>query len=257
MAVLAVSASPSRFMGPGQRAWGKTAHCQVGRGHAGAMWGLSPGDIRGIPDDLRCIASVPSFACRCSHRETKRRGPRRRPRRVRRHRRPALACSGDGPRVGADRGRPLRNRCRAAAAPGRRGAQPGGGPAPAAPAAGPAPVVATRHRRRVRRIRHPRGRAAHRPADDRADAGRLVPAVQRGHGPAVVGPPAELDHLGRGPGRHRRHRLVRRAGLARRRCPGRVRACRAGRCLPGHLRGAARRRRPRCCPWPLGWPTPG
>ena len=31
------------------------------------------------------------------------------------------------------------------------------------------------------------------------------------------GRPAELDRLGRGPGRHRRHHLVRRAGLARRR----------------------------------------
>ena len=48
---------------------------------------------------------------------------------MRRRQLAALACSGDGPRVGADRGRPLRNRCRAAAAPGRRDARPGGGPA--------------------------------------------------------------------------------------------------------------------------------
>ena len=194
--------------------------------------------------DLRCIASIPSIACRCSQREPERSGPWRRPGRVRRHRPAALECSGDGPRVGADRGGPLRNRCRAAAAPGRRGAQPDGGPAPAAPAVAAAPVVAARHGRRAWRFCHPRGRAAHRAADDRADAGRVVAAVQRGHRPALVGPPAALDRMGRGPGRHRRHRLVRRAGPAREGRPGRARPCRAGRRLPGRLRDAARRGRP-------------
>jgi len=179
--------------------------------------------------DLRCIASVASLGCRSSQDHPRQTGPRR-----------------DGRHLGTGRRRALRDQRRAPAAPGGRRAQPGRGPAAPAPAADPAPVVAARLRRRVRRVRRSRGRAAFRPADHRAAGDRVVPAVQRGHGPPVVGPPAGLDGLGRGPGRDRGHRLVRRAvrPVRPRGGPGRVRHARAGRRVPGCLRGAPGRVRP-------------
>ena len=178
-----------------------------------------------------------------------------------------LGRSGDGPRMGADRGRPVRNRCRAAAAPGRRGAQPGGGPA----------------RLLLLLVRRPwwllgigvelGGFATHAVAlrtgpltivqmlvassllfsvatvrlwSDRRRSWTAWAAVL-----AVIVGIASFVALASPAGSD--------AGV-----PGDARACRAGRRVPGHLRGAlaaaglaaAGSAARFCWPWPPGWPTP-